>query len=58
MGMEEPILQDTVDDVIQQLADKFGLQTIMPYYSDIIKWIELGLTVAEIIVKLIELGII
>ena len=58
MDMEEPILQDTVDDVIQQLADKFGLQTIMPYYKDIIEWIELGLTVAEIIVKLIELGII
>ena len=55
MDTEEPILQDALDDVIQQLADRFGLQKIMPYYSQIRKWVEAGLTIAEIIIKIVEI---
>ena len=50
--MEEPILKDALDDVVQQLADIFGLQSIMPYYKEIKTYVEAGLEIAQIVAEI------
>ena len=52
MEMEEPILKDALDDVVQQLADIFGLQSIMPYYKEIKTYVEAGLEIAQIVAEI------